>query len=248
MKTPILYFGAPGIGKTAKVRSSYDVVEVVLLSAMTEEDVAGLPYREGRYEFRTIPPFIRRLQEQPQDKTICLFLDEIDKARREVADTLLTLITHPSDFGLPERINIIAAANPPEWGGGDGLSQAMMSRFSVIESTPQFVEFEAFILNKYKSVDWVVNLCRMIEVGELPLLEQVGEGFNWRLSCPRTYDLAIQAIIDEQSDEVIYGLLTPNSASGILSLIKINGMDDIVQKLSRTVASKGRGYPIRISN
>ena len=246
MKTPILYFGAPGIGKTAKVRSSFDMVEVVLLSAMTEEDIAGLPYREGKYELRTIPSFIRRLQDQPEDKSICLFLDEIDKARREVADTLLTLITHPASFGLPERVNIIAAANPPEWGGGDGLSQAMMSRFAVIEATPQFVEFESFILNKYEKVRWVTRLCKMIETGKLPLLEQVGEGFTWRLSCPRTYDLAIQSIIDKQKDEVIYGLLTPNSASGILSLVRSYKEDDKVQDLARSVASGRSFLPVRV--
>jgi hypothetical protein len=55
MITPILYVGAPGVGKTAVIRSRYDHCEVLLLSSQTEEDIAGIPYQEGGNEKRTIP-------------------------------------------------------------------------------------------------------------------------------------------------------------------------------------------------
>jgi hypothetical protein len=66
-----------------------------------------------------VPKFIEDLRNSKASNK-CLFLDELDKARREVADTILSLVTSPELFDLPNGVEIIAAANPPEWGGGDG--------------------------------------------------------------------------------------------------------------------------------
>src|SRR6267142_4440705 len=93
-KLPILMIGAPGIGKTARVLQAFDHVEVLLASAMVEEDIAGLPYKDKNgIEHRTVPCAIHNLYlADKEGKTTCLFLDEMDKARRSVADTLLTLV------------------------------------------------------------------------------------------------------------------------------------------------------------
>lgn len=249
---PILYYGAPGIGKTAVTRTKYDYVEVLLLSSATEEDIAGLPYREGDKERRTTPPFVERLRARPKNESICLFLDEIDKARREVADTLLTLITHPEHFGLPERVQIVAAANPPEWGGGDGLSQAMLSRFSVIEFRADIEAWAKFMRGKYKN-QLVEQVVEGVLSNRVPLLEVNGEGFDWRLSCPRTWDLAVGALIADEPDEVIYGLLTHNCASFLCGLrprtLKSEDMElHKVQRVARDVGSKQIiNKPLRIT-
>lgn len=246
---PILYYGAPGIGKTATTRAKYDYVEVLLLSSATEEDIAGLPYRDGDKERRTVPPFVERLQERPEHESICLFLDEIDKARREVVDTLLTLITHPEHFGLPDRLTIVAAANPPEWGGGDGLSQAMLSRFAIVEFTPDIEEWAEFMRGKYEG-ELVEKVIDGILDKRAPLLEVNGEGFDWRLSCPRTWDLAVGAALDGAPDEVIYGLLTHNCASFLCDL-RQSEPEDIelhqVQDIARNVGAKQvQGMPLRV--
>ncbi len=218
MNTPILYVGAPGVGKTATIRANYDHCEVLLLSSQTEEDIAGLPYRDGEDEKRTVPPFIRRLQQATGTK--CLFLDEIDKARREVADTLLTLVTHPGSFGIPEGTDIIAAANPPEWGGGDGISLPMQNRFSIVKFTPDITKWSTYIKNKYGETDFIIDLIKSITNQELPFLESTGEGLEWRLTSPRSIDAAISVCFSgtENFEEVVKGLVTPNFASGILRL------------------------------
>ena len=239
MKThniPILYLGAPGIGKTAIIESRYEHVEKILLSTKREEDIAGKPYRDGIYERTTMPELFENLKQADKDGlTTCLFLDEIDKARQEVADTLLTLVQSRKigRWELPENTKIIAAANPPEWGGGDGVSQAMQSRFAVIDFKPDLIAWCKWALNKFPSMK---NFIDKIKTGECPLVETVGSGWNWRLTCPRTLSNAMQIIVSEEPDyiDLIYGLLTPNAASCLEMCV--NGYAKEEQEISRRVS------------
>jgi hypothetical protein len=231
---PILYIGAPGIGKTAKIRQQYDHCEILLLSSCCEEDIAGLPYREGDKEKRTMPKFVENINTIPENKTCCLFLDELDKSRREVADTLLTLITNPEYFGIKRKIDIVAAANPPEWGGGDGISQAMQSRFSVIESSVDIESFKNWALKKYTDKRIVKSIEKILKQ-EIPILEHVGEGYNFRLTCPRTIELAWQALLEDKK-ELVFGLLTKNTASGLISCFETQ--EDKTQNIARKIGAK----------
>lgn len=222
-KTPVLFVGPPGIGKTAITIQKYDYTEVVLLSSMVEEDISGIPYREGANECRTIPLFIQRLIQKKQEgvKNICLFFDELDKARREVADTMLSVITNPEKFRIPEDVHIVAACNPPEWGGGDGISPAMMSRFSVIMFEPNIKQWAEYILNKYQQYSEVaVDFVNLVLHGEIPLLEVHGEGYSWRLTCPRSLENCLRAFLYEKDNyrELIYGLVTAKVASRLQML------------------------------
>jgi len=211
----------------------------LLLSSQTEEDIAGIPYREGALEKRTIPPYIQRLQGSTGSK--CLFLDEIDKARREVADTLLTLVTHPKDFGIPEGTDIVAAANPPEWGGGDGLSLPMINRFSVVPFNPDFDSWSNYMRKKYGEIPFVNEVIDRIKIQELPFLEANGEGLDWRMTSPRSIDAAVNVCLNYKEDvtDLVKGLVTPNMASGILMILRDNNdSGDGAQKISRSIGSK----------
>lgn len=218
---PILLVGPPGVGKTATVLSMFDHVEVVLVSTMTEEDISGLPYREGNYDYRTIPALFRRLIEaDAAGKTTALFLDELDKARRSVADTLLTLVASRKvgDGVLPANTRIISACNPPKWGGGDGISQAMLSRHSVLEYVPNVMEWAAWARERYAgtAADTVVDA---VSVGEIPLLDVAGEELDMRLTTPRTLTMALDAIVSVgavRAEPIVRGLLTASVASMML--------------------------------
>lgn len=256
MTTPRLLVGPPGVGKTASILASYDYCEVVLLSTMSEEDIAGLPYHKGATEHRTEPPLFRRLRENAaKGKKIGLFLDEIDKARREVADTLLTLVASRKvgEWELPAQTDIWAAANPPEWGGGDGVSQAMMSRFSVIEYTPNLQNWVAWATSKFGGSKEALGVISDIASGRAPLLECNGEGWKWRLTCPRTWELAIGAAVEaasiEERKQVVSGLLTPNAATALLAHFS---RAEPIEALARGVAVRaarggGRVSPMRLS-
>jgi replication-associated recombination protein RarA len=225
--TPILYVGPPGVGKTEAQRSKYEHCEVLLLSSCYEETIAGLPYRNGDKERRTTPLFIEHILEAVnRGLRTCIFLDELDKARREVADTLLTLITHPQHFNIPDCVDIVAAANPPEWGGGDGISKPMLSRFSVIEYKPSVERWCKWLTDTYQQYnpEFIGRLTDAILQHKIPLLDSVGEDFRFRLTCPRTYELAVRACLfaREDVDLIVRGLLTTNAASYILTLVKSN--------------------------
>lgn len=190
----VLLVGFPGVGKTAVVEANYGSAMVKLLvSSCVEEDIAGLPYREGTRERRTKPKFLEDLDqvaaEHPQ---VCLFLDELDKARQEVADTLLTLVwsRRIGDWALPTNCRIIAAANPVEFGGGNGISEPMRSRFIIHD----------FIPDKDKWADWcevaypqMPHIAQAVRTGELPMYYEHGEGYDKRTASPRTYQMAMEA-------------------------------------------------------
>jgi hypothetical protein len=257
MKIPKMYVGATGIGKTQKIKQQYGYVEVLLLSSMTEEDISGIPYREGDFEKRAIPPFVARLQQASlKNQKVCLLLDEMDKARREVSDTLLTLVTNQELFGIPESVDVIACANPPEWGGGDGVSIPMMNRFTIINAVPDVVGFISFITNKYGHLDndFIQSFVDRIKNREIPLLERIGEDFELRTTSPRSLEMAISASLDkalktDEKKEIIKGLLTTNAASGMISLFKSNankgegGVD--IQAISRSVGGRALQKPLR---
>lgn len=243
-KVPVLFVGAPGVGKTAIVQQGFDHAEIILTSTMVEEDIAGLPYREGEYDFRTVPALFRRLQKADSEgKTTVLFLDELDKARRSVADTLLTLIASRKvgETCLPERTCIVAAANPPEFGGGDGISDAMISRFSVIDFVPSVKGWSQWADKQFKSAP-CKRVINEIREGKISLIECVGDGFEKRISSPRTIALTLSFLEDKGANEhfetVARGLLTANVASGVISAAKV--IKD--KTLDKSTSVKMRAY------
>jgi len=220
---PVLMVGAPGVGKTASVEAKYEYVEKLLASTITEEDVSGLPFRKGEYDYRTIPAIFRRLEEADKSgKTTCLFLDELDKARRSVADTLLTLVcSRKVGAGvLPESTDIIAAANPPEFGGGDGISPAMLSRFSVIDYVPNPSKWSDWAGTQFSS-SAAKSVIEAVRCGEVPLIDVAGDGLAQRITSPRTIAYALQIIESGKDvDRMVGGLLTAASASQVLMIAR----------------------------
>lgn len=254
---PRLLVGPPGVGKTASILASYDYCEVVLLSSMTEEDISGLPYHQGFVEHRTEPPLFRRLREKASDGLrVALFLDEIDKARREVADTLLTLIAsrRVGEWELPHGCEIWAAANPPEWGGGDGVSQAMMSRFSVLPFEVNLQSWLQWSEISFEKTAAVIGILRDIEVGRVPLLEHNGEGWSWRLTCPRTWELAIRAASQTEDTHerarLVSGLLTPNAASALMAHFSTASTIEVAARgvAERATTNRRKYPPLRVGS
>lgn len=251
-KPPTLLVGAPGTGKTEQTVQQYEHCEVLLLSAAVEEDIAGLPYREGAMEMRTKPAFLDRLSDaHARGLTTCLFLDELDKARREVADTLLTLVASRKwgQWALPEATDIVAAANPPEWGGGDGVSKPMQSRFVVVDFKPDVAQWLAWATDRWGDVSAFVRLKEKIANGEVPLMEANGEGWSWRLTCPRTWTHALDwCIAGGCVETTAKGLLTPNAASALIAAFTTEDsaqLMDRARRISRKAVVHNEWRPLR---
>lgn len=253
---PILLIGAPGVGKTASVQAHFDHAEVMLTSTLVEEDIAGLPYREGEYDYRTIPALFRRLHEADvAGKSTVLFLDELDKARRAVADTLLTLVASRKvgTATLPANTCIVAAANPPEFGGGDGISEAMQSRFSTLDYVPDVSGWAEWASNEFKGKP-AHAIISAVQCGEMPIFEMTGEGLNRRVTTPRTIAMTLKALerFDGQEDnfEVLArGLLTPATASQVLHLVR-HQQNDVLNKsvgaATRSAVKRSSTPPVRL--
>lgn len=250
---PVLLIGAPGTGKTARIQAAFDHAEVVLTSTLVEEDIAGLPYREGDYDFRTIPGIFRRLHDASvEGKSTVLFLDELDKARRSVADTLLTLVAsrRVGSASLPEDTCIVAAANPPEFGGGDGISDAMISRFSVIDYVPDVCQWADWAESHFETAA-SNRVIKAVRSGEMPIFDMTGEGLFRRITSPRTITMALRSVEQHGGDSdafdaIVRGLLTPATASQVLHLVQDIG-NEVMGKatsVARRAGSRKHNPPI----
>lgn len=251
---PTLLVAPPGIGKTAYVDAQFEHVERLLVSSMVEEDIAGLPYVQDGEERRAAPPWLTRLLDaESKGLSCCLFLDELDKARRAVADTLLTLVANRlvGSVRLPDSICIVAAANPPSSSGGDGISVAMLSRFAVVPVSPSVTGWVQWARQEFAEHASVHGIIDAVACGEIPLYDESGEDFDRRITCPRTIGLAMMAIckIGTRSQSIVSGLVTAGVASFMMSLIRQED-SDVFQTTRRHVRthnkSAQKGGPIRL--
>lgn len=180
----------------------------------------------------------KRLQEaDSQGKKVCLFLDELDKAPRTVADTLLTLVAtrKMGEAKLPDNCAIIAAANPPDMGGGDGISSPMLNRMVMLQVMPDKASWVQWATSKYKDTlaEPVINL---VNSDVIPLFESVGDGLSQRITSARSLELAMKAInkigLNKEAIRLaLSGILTPDAASKIMNSLDFHTpYKDVLEK------------------
>ena len=137
---PLALVSAPGQGKTAMVEKWAKANNIpfvkLLASSMDETDIAGIPVAKDNRAVTLTPQWVDKLRDRG-----VLFLDELNTARKEVQDTLLTLVqsrTLPNGDKIGDGVLIICAINPAEMCDNYEMSPAMVSRFMWVrlESTP----------------------------------------------------------------------------------------------------------------
>ena len=141
----IMLMGKHGIGKSQILEKYFTAkgarVVTLFLGQMADPgDLIGLPHKNeetGKTEF--LPPYWF-----PTDgKPVVLFLDELNRARPEVLQTIMDLALNRKLAGksLPEGSRIISAVNNGDEYQLTELDPALVSRFNIYEFVPSVDEW-----------------------------------------------------------------------------------------------------------
>ena len=136
----IMLTGKHGIGKSRILENYFNEknqkVVILFLGQLSDPgDLIGLPYKNektGKTDF--MPPYW-----WPDDgKAVVLFLDELNRARPEVLQTVMDLTLNRKLAGksLPEGSRIISAANDGDEYQLTDLDPALVSRFNIYNFNP----------------------------------------------------------------------------------------------------------------
>ena len=139
----IMLVGNHGIGKSQILTQYYEaknckVVPLFLGQMSDPGDIIGLPDKDGQHTiFR--PPYWFPTNNQP----IVLFLDELNRARPEVLQTIMDLALNRKIAGraLPNGSRIISAVNEGDEYQLTDLDPALVSRFNVYRFLPTTEEW-----------------------------------------------------------------------------------------------------------
>ncbi len=141
----IMLVGRHGIGKSEIMKEFYSskgmtVVPLFLGQMSDPGDLLGLPTKNestGKTDF--MPPYWFPLDGNP----IVLFLDELNRARPEILQTIMDLALNRTLAGrrLPEGSRIIAAVNEGDQYQLTDLDPALVSRFDILSFNPTSQEW-----------------------------------------------------------------------------------------------------------
>ena len=141
----IMLVGQHGIGKSEILTEYYarkgmKVVPLFLGQMADPGDLIGIPNKNsetGKTEF--MPPYWFPLDGKP----IVLFLDELNRARPEILQTIMDLALNRTLAGrrLPEGSRILSAVNEGEQYQLTDLDPALVSRFNIVTFQPTVQEW-----------------------------------------------------------------------------------------------------------
>ena len=141
----IMLTGRHGIGKSQILTKYFEsqgvTVKTLFLGQMSDPgDLLGLPNKDeetGRTTF--MPPYWFPIDGKP----IVLFLDELNRARPEILQTVMDLVLNRKLAGraLPEGSRIISACNDGEEYQLTDLDPALVSRFNIYTFRPSVEEW-----------------------------------------------------------------------------------------------------------
>ena len=141
----IMLVGEKGIGKSELLTSFFTskgmkVIPLFLGQLSDPGDLIGLPCKDettGRTNF--MPPYWFPTDDEP----IVLFLDELNRARPEILQTVFDLCLNRKLAGrkLPEGSRVISAVNAGDQYQLTDLDPALVSRFNIVNFKPTVQEW-----------------------------------------------------------------------------------------------------------
>ena len=175
----IMLTGKHGIGKSQILKQYFESqgqkVVVLFLGQMSDPgDLIGLPRlneETGKTDFM-LPYWF-----PTDDKPIVLFLDELNRARPEVLQTIMDLTLNRTLAGksLPQGSRIISAVNDGEEYQLTDLDPALVSRFNIYEFKPTVQEWLLWASRKkldIRVIDFISENSEMLDGAEFKREDQ----------------------------------------------------------------------------
>ena len=249
----IMLVGRHGIGKSRILEDFFaarrEKVVTLFLGQMSDPgDLIGLPHldeKTGRTEFM-LPYWF-----PVDDKPVVLFLDELNRARPEVLQTVMDLTLNRKLAGksLPEGSRIISAVN----GGSEyqltDLDPALVSRFNIYEFAPSVEDW----INWAREAGLDSRIISFIEENPELLdgdesygsenLERSPDRRSWERvskvigSFSELNELVqpmVSGIIGDRTAAVFFEFVNNHKVPSVKELLQVNDVDSFVQNLSFT--------------
>jgi MoxR-like ATPase len=218
--------GRHGIGKSQILEQYFSSigqkVVILFLGQMSDPgDLIGLPHideKTGKTDF--IPPYWF-----PTDgKPVVLFLDELNRARPEVLQTIMDLTLNKTLAGkkLPEGSRIISAVNEGEEYQLTDLDPALVSRFNIYEFRPTVEEWLLWAAKKgldQRVIDFISENPEILDGSEFRREDQGLEKTPDRRAWERVSNLLANHTIDEYSKKIIAGIVGMSAAAKLFDSI-----------------------------
>lgn len=163
----LMVHGLHGIGKSQSIKqyAEENGLEFIdrRLSQIESGDLLGLPDVSGEVTQYKLPNWLPR---DPKSKGI-LFLDEINRARRDVLQGVFQLVLDRQlgDYTLPAGWQVISAVNPntDDFDVTDVFDKALTDRFLHIKLTPTTEEFLMYAKTKTNVSQSYINFLQLNE-------------------------------------------------------------------------------------
>lgn len=220
---PLFIFGAPGIGKTQIVGQVADEFGIDMmelpLQYMSPEDFLGIPstvtieeptfdagkfVSPGKGGTRYNPPFSLPVNNGKHDKGGILFLDEMNRAKQSVLDTMLKFVQSKKigDYQLPSKWVIVAAGNRVEDATGSAriaeFDPALADRFTVKNFVPKYEDWARWARTTEKFPEVILNF---IETNKDELFHYIdNEKSAINFPTPRSWTDAVLILSDRLDD------------------------------------------------
>lgn len=256
---PVIIWGEPGIGKTARIQQLTKKLELhmetIIASTREPSDLVGLPMIDDHAVKLAAPIWAKNIIEKGGG---VVFFDELSTAPPSTQASTLRVVNERvvGEVDLPEKTSVIAAANPPECAaGGWDLAAPMANRFlHLYEDSPDFDAWKEWAMgskgkqHEYENIrvkeDWKKNIRHWL-VMVMSFLEN-GRARNLFQSLPKDTEKQSGPWPSPRSWDMTAQLIAAAESAGLVDRNNLSKSFDFL--LSAAYATVGEGAAVEFAS